>query len=99
MPHTDVGRSEDLLAELLELRDRILGRCRGDRCRRVLLRRRGLLLVLLLVLLGPLVRLPTHQSNHYWRNCKADYRPAGLGFSRAGFAPAGRQIEFHEIIA
>ena len=48
---------------------------------------------------GPLVRLPTHQSNHYWRDCKAGYRPAGLGFSRAGFAPAGRQTEFHEIIA
>ena len=39
---------------------------------------------------GPLVRLPTHQSRHYWRNCKANYRPAGLGFGRTGFAPAGR---------
>ena len=47
---------------------------------------------------GPFVRLPTHQSNHYGPDCKADYRPAGLGFSRTGFAPAGRQTEFHEII-
>lgn len=28
---------------------------------------------------------------------KARYRPAGLGFGRAGFAPAGRHTEFHEL--
>ena len=48
---------------------------------------------------GSLVRLPTHQPSHCWLDCKADYRPAGLGFGRAGFAPAGRQTEFHEVIA
>ena len=48
---------------------------------------------------GPLVCLPTHQSGHYWHDCKAGYRPAGLGFRRAGFAPAGRQTEFRDIIA
>src|SRR5947209_4651478 len=48
---------------------------------------------------GSLVRLPTHQSSHCWPDCKADYRPAGLGFGRAGFAPAGRRTEFHEGIA
>src|SRR2546421_11955930 len=47
---------------------------------------------------GSLVRLPTHQSSHCWLACKADYRPAGLGFGRAGFAPAGRRTEFHEVI-
>ena len=31
--------------------------------------------------------------------CKARYRPAGLGLGRAGFAPAGRRTEFHELIA
>ena len=48
---------------------------------------------------GSLARLPTHQPSHCWLDCKADYRPAGLGFGRAGFAPAGRQTEFHEVIA
>ena len=47
---------------------------------------------------GSPVRLPTHQPNHYWNSCKASYRPAGLGFNRAGFAPAGRQTEFREIV-
>ena len=39
---------------------------------------------------GPHVRLPTHQRSRYRERCKADYRPAGLSFGRAGFAPAGR---------
>ena len=39
---------------------------------------------------GPRVRLPTHQRSRYRERCKADYRPAGLSFGRAGFAPAGR---------
>ena len=41
---------------------------------------------------GPHARLPTHQRRHYWRRCKAGYRPAGLSFDRAGFAPAGRRF-------
>ena len=48
---------------------------------------------------GPLVRLPTHRRRHCWDRRKAGYRPAGLSFGRAGFAPAGRQTEFHEVIA
>lgn len=39
---------------------------------------------------GPRVRLPTHQRSRYRERCKAGYRPAGLSFGRAGFAPAGR---------
>ena len=39
---------------------------------------------------GPHVRLPTHQHHRYRWHCKAGYRPAGLSFSRTGFAPAGR---------
>jgi hypothetical protein len=45
---------------------------------------------------GPRVRLPTHQPARRHVGCKAGYRPAGLGFGRAGFAPAGRQTEFRE---
>lgn len=48
---------------------------------------------------GPRVRLPTHQPPRCRDGCKAGYRPAGLSFGRAGFAPAGRQTEFHEVIA
>jgi hypothetical protein len=48
---------------------------------------------------GSHARLPTHQPSRYRGGCKAGYRPAGLSFSRAGFAPAGRQTEFHEVIA
>ena len=36
--------------------------------------------------------LPTHQPPCYQDSSKADYRPAGLSFGRAGFAPAGRLI-------
>lgn len=48
---------------------------------------------------GPLIRAPTLRPARYrtWR--QARYRPAGLSFGRAGFAPAGRQTEFHEFIA
>jgi len=48
---------------------------------------------------GPHARLPTHQPSRYRGGCKADYRPAGLSFSRAGFAPAGQLIEFREVTA
>jgi len=34
-------------------------------------------------------RVPTHQRSSYLTRCKARYRPAGLRFGRAGFAPAG----------
>jgi hypothetical protein len=34
-------------------------------------------------------RVPTHQRNSCLSRCKARYRPAGLRFGRAGFAPAG----------
>ena len=47
---------------------------------------------------GPRACLPTHQPSRCHDGCKAGYRPAGLGFSRAGFAPAGRRTEFHEVI-
>ena len=43
---------------------------------------------------GPHARPPTHQPRCRHPDCKAGYRPAGLGFSRAGLAPAGRQTEF-----
>jgi len=48
---------------------------------------------------GPLFRAPTLRRARCrtWR--QARYRPAGLSFGRAGFAPAGRQTEFHEFIA
>ena len=36
---------------------------------------------------GPLARAPTHQRVRYRARCKARYRPAGLSFGRAGFAP------------
>lgn len=42
------------------------------------------------LLLGSHAHLPTHQPARYRTRCKARYRPAGLGFGRAGFAPAGR---------
>jgi len=41
---------------------------------------------------GSHARVPTHQRRRCRRRCKAGYRPAGLGFSRAGFAPAGRLL-------
>ena len=33
--------------------------------------------------------LPTHRRSHFGDRRKASFRPAGLGFGRAGFAPAG----------
>ena len=41
---------------------------------------------------GPRARLPTHQPPRCRDGCKAGYRPAGLGFGRAGFAPAGQLL-------
>jgi hypothetical protein len=35
------------------------------------------------------LRVPTHRRHGYPRRRKARYRPAGLRFGRAGFAPAG----------
>src|SRR5262249_30746452 len=43
--------------------------------------------------------LPTHPPGSYLPKGKADYRPAGLGFGRAGLAPAGRRTEFTEVTA
>ena len=40
--------------------------------------------------MGPHARLPTHQRSRYRLRSKADYRPAGLSFSRVGFAPTGQ---------
>jgi hypothetical protein len=40
--------------------------------------------------LGSHAHVPTHQPARYRTSCKVRYRPAGLGFGRAGFAPAGR---------
>jgi len=48
---------------------------------------------------GPRACLPTHQPPRCRGGCKAGYRPAGLGFDRAGFVPAGRQTEFRELNA
>src|SRR4051812_2251889 len=48
---------------------------------------------------GPRARLPTHQPPRCRDGCKAGYRPAGLSFGRAGFAPAGQQTEFRELNA
>jgi hypothetical protein len=39
---------------------------------------------------GLLACLPTHQPRRYRRDCKAGYRPAGLGSGQAGLSPAGR---------
>ena len=41
---------------------------------------------------GPYPRVPTHRRRGYPRRRKARYRPAGLRFGRAGFAPAGRKF-------
>ncbi len=48
---------------------------------------------------GSTARLPTHQPGSCLPDCKADCRPAGLGFGRAGLAPAGRHTEFAEVTA
>jgi hypothetical protein len=48
---------------------------------------------------GSTACLPTHQPGCCHPDCKADYRPAGLGFGRAGLAPAGRLTEFAEVTA
>ena len=43
---------------------------------------------------SPHVCAPTHRRPCCHGRRKARYRPAGLGFGRAGFAPAGRRTEF-----
>src|SRR5206468_1599902 len=43
---------------------------------------------------GPLARVPTLRRARYRTRRQARYRPAGLSFGRAVFAPAGRQTGF-----
>jgi len=43
--------------------------------------------------------LPTHRRTGCPLRRKARFRPAGLGFDRAGFEPAGRQTGFQVVIA
>jgi hypothetical protein len=43
---------------------------------------------------GPYARVPTHRQRRYRRHRKARYRPAGLGFDRAGKSPARRNKNF-----
>lgn len=47
--------------------------------------------------LGPLARAPTLRLLRCRTRRKAHFRPAGLSFGRAGFAPAGRRTGFHAI--
>jgi hypothetical protein len=46
---------------------------------------------------GPHLRAPTHRRRRRHLRRKARYRLGGLTLRRAGFAPAGRQTEFHEL--
>jgi hypothetical protein len=48
---------------------------------------------------GSAACLPTHQPGCCHPDCKAGYRPAGLGFGRTGLSPAGRQTKFAEVTA
>lgn len=45
---------------------------------------------------GPHLRVPTYRRRGCPRRRKAHYRPAGLGFGRTGFAPAGRELRILE---
>src|SRR3984957_18758998 len=48
---------------------------------------------------GPPLHLSTHQPPGCPSGCKTGSRPAGLGFGRTGFAPAGERTEFQGVIA